>query len=73
MNKQQSMSASLADLLRNKTNGLQDQFTWFYCGDNWISDIKKAGDQVKIEIVNRNDIRKTLTLDAKTRVKNYES
>jgi|TARA_R110000796_G_scaffold50909_5_gene120200 hypothetical protein len=73
MSNQQRMSASLADLLRNKTNGLHDCFTWFYSGDNWIDDIKQSGVQVQIEIVDRKDIRKTLTLDGTTRVTNYES
>lgn len=70
MNSQQRMSASLEDLLRTN-NGIYARFTWFYF-DCWISDIKKSGDKVTIEFVDRYDIRKTLTLDAKTTVRNYE-
>jgi hypothetical protein len=71
MNRDQSMVATLADLL-NVNNGIYNRFTWFYCGNNWLSDIKKLGDQVQIEIVDSKDIRKTITLDAKTKVRNYE-
>lgn len=72
MNRQQSMGASLNDLLRFN-NGIYNRFTWYYGNNKWISDIKQSGDKVEIEFVDTRDIRKVLTLDGKTRVRNYES
>ena len=71
MNRQQSLRASLRDLL-NTNNGIFSRFTWFYCGDYWIREIKQIGDKAQIVIIDRKDIPKTLTLELSTKVRNYE-